>query len=484
MQYAILGLLIVVVIGFLVLVWKASPEWRWYHISTVIAIMLLAVIFIFPTAGALKSRAAWHKVKEELEVRAEKAKAEQQTLKFGSPTDPEAGEGWVAMMHDLSVIAIETGRVWRSLELKNGDLNGIVLARGDDVAGIPLDAGGEAEPAAAAAASPLVPEGLIVYGFAERPMPNATSPLPRFYLGEFRVTASTPDEVTLQPTSTLEQVQQDAITSMQAGSWSVYEMLPLDGHQMFIAEGSVPDEENLFVLDDDQLLADLFESGISESTLESYLRDGKQATPDDPPLSRWTRVEFIKKYTDQVDGQRTTAATDGNFFDGTGRALDSRLQRTDGDEVTFNVGDQLVLKEEAANQLIDQGVVKLINQYYVRPLNDYRFALRRIRLRLTALEAQDRQVEYQKQVLLDSIRATEAMLTSTQADKLKLEQDFEQSEKERIAIQAYHDETAKSLAETRAQLVLLYNRNQSLERELERIHSAIMDRMDSLTLAN
>ncbi|TWU25021.1 hypothetical protein Pla52o_13180 [Novipirellula galeiformis] len=486
MQYAILGLLIVVVIGFFVLVWKAAPQWRWYHITTVISIMLLSVIFIFPTAGALKSRAAWHKVKEELELRAEKAKAENHTLKFGSTTNPEAGKGLVALTHELSVIGIETGRVWRSLELKNGDLNGIVLARTQDAAVIPADAGGAAEPAPAAAAaapSPVVPEGLIVYGFAERPMPNSTSLLPRFYLGEFRVTASTPDQVTLQPTSNLEKIQQDSITSMQAGSWSIYEMLPLDGHEMFIADGSVSDEENLFGRVDDKLLADLFESGISEATLNSYLRDGKQATPDDPPLSRWTRVEFIKKHNEQVDGQRTTAATDGNFFDGTGRALDSRLQRTEGDEVGFKVGDQIVLKEEAANQLIDSGVVKLINQFYIRPLNDYRFVLRRIRLRLTALEAQDKKVEYQKTVLLDAIRATEAMLTTTQADKLKLEQDFDQTEKEKIAIQAYHDQVSKSLAETRAELVLLYNSNQQLERELEKIHSTITERMDSLTLA-
>ncbi|GAA4465674.1 hypothetical protein [Novipirellula rosea] len=489
MQYAILGLLIVVVIGFFVLVWKAAPTWRWYHLVTVSITMLLAVLFIFPTAGALKSRAAWHQIKEKLEVRAEKAKQEYQTLKFGSLTGPEAGKGVVALNHELSVISVEAGRVWRSLELKNGDLKGIVLANTQPAPIIPDDAGGAppaaADDAAAAPAAPeaLVPEGLIVYGFAERPMPNMNLQLPRFYLGEFRVISSTPDQVTLQPTGKLEKNQQDAITSMQAGRWSIYEMLPLDGHEIFIAEGSTPDENHLFGRVDDKLLADLFESGVSQKTLDSYLRDGSQATPDDPPLSRWTRVEFIKKHKIQVDGQRTTAATDGDFFDGTGRALDSRLQRSEEDDVSFNVGDQLVLKEEAANELIDLGVVKLINQYYIRPLNDYRFVLRRIRLRLTALESQVQEADYQKTVLQEAIRATEAMLTSTQADKLKLEQDFDQTEKEKLAIKAYHDEIATRVEQTRQELVRLYNQNQQLEQQLETIHKTIKSRMDALTLA-
>ncbi|GAA5505621.1 hypothetical protein [Novipirellula caenicola] len=488
MQYAILGLLIVVVIGFFVLVWKAAPTWRWYHLVTVSITMLLAVLFIFPTAGALKSRAAWHQTKEKLEVRAEKAKQEYQTLKFGSLTDPEAGKGVVALNHELSVISVEAGRVWRSLELKNGDLKGIVLANTQPAAVIPDDVAAPAADAADAAAAPaapeaLVPEGLIVYGFAERPVPSMNLQLPRFYLGEFRVISSTPDQVTLQPTGKLEKNQQDAITSMQASQWSIYEMLPLDGHEIFIAEGSSPDENHLFGRVDDQLLANLFESGVSQETLNSYLRDGSQATPDDPPLSRWTRVEFIKKHKIQVDGQRTTAATDGDFFDGTGRALDSRLQRSEEDEVSFNVGDQLVLKEEAANELIDLGVVKLINQYYIRPLNDYRFVLRRIRLRLTALESQIQEADYQKTVLQEAIRATEAMLTSTQADKLKLEQDFEQTEKERIAIQNYHDEIASRVDQTRQELVRLYNQNQQLEQQLETIHKTIKSRMDALTLA-
>ena len=63
------GLLGVILIGFFVVVWKASPNWRWYNIVAVCITMILSVLFIFPTAGVLKSRSSWHQLKEKLEGR-------------------------------------------------------------------------------------------------------------------------------------------------------------------------------------------------------------------------------------------------------------------------------------------------------------------------------------------------------------------------------------------------------------------------------
>ena len=66
MKFAILGLLVVLLIGFFVVVWKAAKDWRWYNIVAVCITMLLAMALLFPTAGVLKSRAAWHQIKEKL----------------------------------------------------------------------------------------------------------------------------------------------------------------------------------------------------------------------------------------------------------------------------------------------------------------------------------------------------------------------------------------------------------------------------------
>ena len=95
MSYAILGLLVVLLIGFFVVVWKAARDWRWYNIVAVCITMLLAMAFLFPTAGVLKSRKEWHKVKQELEVQAATVEAEHRLIKYGDPANPEVGEGVV-----------------------------------------------------------------------------------------------------------------------------------------------------------------------------------------------------------------------------------------------------------------------------------------------------------------------------------------------------------------------------------------------------
>jgi len=93
MHFVLLGLLVLLLIGFFVVVWKASPEWRWFHIVAVCITMILAVLFLFPTAGVLKSRAEWHKLKEDLEQRAAQVESEYKIIKYGDPTDAAAGEG-------------------------------------------------------------------------------------------------------------------------------------------------------------------------------------------------------------------------------------------------------------------------------------------------------------------------------------------------------------------------------------------------------
>ena len=71
MPYALLGLLIVLVLVEAFLLWKARADWRWFEMLAIFVTITLAAVFVFPVAGALKSRSAWHKIKEELEVLAE-----------------------------------------------------------------------------------------------------------------------------------------------------------------------------------------------------------------------------------------------------------------------------------------------------------------------------------------------------------------------------------------------------------------------------
>ncbi|KLU07128.1 myosin heavy chain, neuronal [Rhodopirellula islandica] len=487
MQYVLLLVLIVVVIAQAILVWKAAPHWRWYQITPVVITTILAVIFVFPVAGALKSRSEWHKVKEELESRLASVEAEQLELRYGNPNDPLSGEGVLPMAQKLAKLGTEAGRRWRGLRLTNADFNNggqIVLSSPQQevpVDGLPAEEADEGE--VELAPLPLIPDGLVVYGFAEGPQPNLNVPGPIFYLGEYRVTATSPTQVTLQPTAPLLPQQRQAIESRQAVSWSVYELLPLDGHEPFVAEGSVEDDNNVFGRIDDELVNRLLSNQISAQSRAEYLRDGTRSLPDDEPLSKWVKIEFTKNHEIVVDSPDQRGALDGGFFDGSGRAVDSRLQQGDSGKVKFSKDDLLVVKEEAADALIDEGVARLIDTYYVRPLNDYRFVLRRIRLRLAELSTRTQELTYENEVLQRAIDATKNMTTAAQAEKLKLEQDFEQTEVERISLETYNEKLATQLKETHQRLVKLYRSNQQLEKELQMFHESIVSSGESLTSA-
>ena len=480
MHYALLAFLIILVLAFGFFMWKSRDTWRWYHITAASLALLLGILFLFPTAGTLKSRSAWHKYKEDLEAQLTRLETEQATLKYGD----SSVAGALELQERLNRFSLEAGRRWQNLRARPGAAPAsVVLVRTAPTPEVPPGMAPEevAPPAAADAAAaaapagnePLIPQGLIVYGFAETMQPNIAVPIPTFFLGEFRVTASTPTEVTIEATGPLEATQVQAITSGQAQSWSLYELLPLDSHDLFVAPGSEPTEDAVFGRIEEETVNQLLGRGVTPETISKYLRDGSRALPDDPPASRWVKIEFTKAHSIVVDSPEKRGALDGGFFDGTGQAVDSRLQRGEDGAVAFKTADQIIVKEEAANELIELGVAKLVDTYYFRPLNDYRFVLRRIRLRLDELETRRQELVFEQKVLEDAIAATVAMLAANQEAKLNLEKDLAQIQIEQAAIAGYNGQVKESLAATRQRLSGLYRDNLQLRDELSEIHSGI-----------
>ena len=477
MHFVVLGLLVVFVIGFFVVLWKAAPNWRWYHITAAVFLMLLTVAFLFPTAGVLKSRQAWHQVKEKLDDQFRQVSTEHQRLLYGDPNDAEAGQGVTELNHQLSKLSMEAGRRWRSMQQQSVDGETITLAPAPPEAAIPGADGGDA----ATAAAQLPGEQLVLYAFAESDNGQGTF-IPTFYLGEFVVTASTPQSITIQPTAPLEEIQQQAIQDQQATRWSLYELLPLDGHEMFVAAGSVPSDDNVLGRVDEELIRGLFgdpESEQAKQSVDNYLRDGSRAIESDPPLARWTKIEFDKPFKLDVDAEDERSALDGGFFDGAGRAVDGRLQK--GAEVEFKPGDQIVIKEERADELRDEGVARLVDEYYLRPLNDYRYILRRLRFRLTELASRIANVQEENRVIRITADKAQSMLVANQDINLKLEQDFEQFRKEKQIIIKYEAELRKRADALRAEMSRLHRDNQLLERKLQMIHGTMAPTSTSLT---
>ena len=87
MKFLILAVLLGFFIAFVVMVVKAAKNWRWYHITSAVITMLLAMVLLFPTAASLKSRQAWHKIKEDLEQQLRNVEQENEILQYGDPND-------------------------------------------------------------------------------------------------------------------------------------------------------------------------------------------------------------------------------------------------------------------------------------------------------------------------------------------------------------------------------------------------------------
>ncbi|MCC9603968.1 hypothetical protein LOC67_25735 [Stieleria sp. JC731] len=471
MKFALLAVLLVILIAFIVMVVKAAKNWRWYHITSAVITMLLAITFLFPTAAALKSRQAWHKIKEDLEKQLAEVKAQNQSLQYGDPTDPSAPPGVKAVSLELSKLGTEAGRRWRSLQMTDNDGNGQITLRTSGQADPSVAIPGADPAAAPEPAGPLVPVGLVVYGFAEGQVPNVEQTVPLAYLGEYKVTASTGSTVTVTPTFALEPNQVNLIGSGQARLWSLYEMLPLDGHVPFIAEGSRPSDDNALGRVDDQLVNALLKNAKPE-TIQAYLRDGTREAPEDP-AARWVKIKFDKKWEIDVDSEEQRGALEGGFFDNSGRAVDSRLQRSDNGKVSFAVGDTIIVKEEAARQLINQEqVASLVDTYYLRPLNDYRYILRKIRLQIREMDIRITEMEYQKKILEAAIAATVDMLATRQDEKLKLEQDLAQYQVENKALQEYFGQIRDELREIKEASSALFKDNYRLMLQIKQASSA------------
>jgi hypothetical protein len=119
------------------------------------------------------------------------------------------------------------------------------------------------------------PSGLsnntVVYVFEEGPamLPAADGrPLGKQYLGEFRVTTSAGQQATLTPVQPLDQFEQQRLAASRA-PWVIYETMPLDRHAVFAGS---PEEE--------------LKKRLPASSVQEYIRHGKEATADDPDVRK------------------------------------------------------------------------------------------------------------------------------------------------------------------------------------------------------
>ena len=487
---AFIGLLF---IAYFVFLWFAAKTWRWFDLVLLSLAFFLAIGFLPLAAGVMRVRMDWEKVRTEHAVRVERSTQEQEKIKYGDGT---GGIALVPLEVEVRQMRADAGRAWRGLRFMSasgsmataGADAKVILsmppvnvpadpAAADPAAALPpvVAPAGAADPVAAPPAQSKIDDKAIVYAFAEGDYAGRQTP--QFYLGDFKVSEVAGDQITMQPLLPMLPGVVQAISGGSVSTVSLYELMPVDSHQTFIAAGSEPTNELMFGRVDEQLVRELLEGKVSPSTLDAYLRDGSRSLPDDPDDSKWVKVQFIKKHEIVVDSQTKRQADDSGYFDALGQAVDSRLQRNSN--VVIEEGSEYYFKLEAAQELDTQGIAKPIDTYFVRPLNDYRFIIFSTVSRLQWLSESMLTLSRDSEVLQAAIDRTVEMQTREQDVKAKLELDLKQTVKEKVAAANYLAKLESELTTVRTRMTSVYEQNILIANQLAVVQAKLTKMIDA-----
>ena len=469
----ILLLLLVSLIVFIYVLVVSARGWGWLHSILLSFLFIECWVLLIFSAGVQSRRVTATKEAHNNREAAEKALLQTQTLLWGdfnTATSPEAVGAVVPAQSMLRRMTADRGRVWRKLNLLQSapgsyqlDLSNVDA--GSDAESVEADPLAE-QPAAVAVAAPSsesLPEGTIVYGFAEQ-LNEAGQPIPNYYLGEFAVKQSQAGQVTLAPTMELTAGQQQHIASGSAANWTLYELLPLDSHGVFNLPGSQPSDDEAFGTPDEETVRAMLanvpnDNDLQADIIESYLRDGKPAEDSDPAQDVWVQVNVLKEYKLDVDSKESADATERGFFDASGRSIDTRLKRGDDGLVTLTPdtkGKRILLPQAVARPLIDSGVLELVRRVYVRPLNDYEEAFVHALVRKSELVAATELAQRDQSEVEKAKQALDAMISFRQVEKQELSSDLGNYQREVKILDEVVAGAVAELATVRAEIRQLF----------------------------
>jgi hypothetical protein len=306
----------------------------------------------------------------------------------------------------------------------------------------------------------------VVYAFTEKADESGRL-LPTSYLGEFVVADNQNGTVTLTPT--LRSPQYDKVVG-ESNQWSLYELMPLDSHDAFAEVGSASSEDALFGRMDPDVLNKIF-AALPESNrqavIDSYTRDGQAANDNDPPDVVWERIKFIKDFSLDVDSLQVSTALDGGYFDDDGRTVDNRLKRGEGKErVEFKVDDEIDFVFSKAEELIQQGVAKLIKRYYVRSLNDYDDGFRLLDRHQFDVTERIAWMQRETAVLTEANRIAGEQIQGRQVEIANLKKEQVQYGKELEVVSSEATRLTEELEKTRTKLSELFRETQAMHSKL------------------
>ena len=305
-----IAVLLVVLIGLITII-MSIKNWHWAQMVLLLSIFFMAIATLFLGMETFRINRNIRKALPALEKKLADVEEENRALQFGTrnddpaalriwadekfggepPYDTEA-EGrmlsttaWITRLQDL---VRARGRVWRNA-IPNGfdqKTNRVAVTIAPQQMAPPVDpdvaaAEPAADPAAAPAAASAAPVGhgltadAIVYAF-ENGAPNPAAPdQGAQYIGEFKVVQANETAVILEPVNALNQFTGNRLVkSIQAAqqqkvTWSLYELMPADSHELFAK------------------LDEAAKRGLlPAASVEEYIRQGTPATDDDDEYHR------------------------------------------------------------------------------------------------------------------------------------------------------------------------------------------------------
>ncbi len=479
----ILLVLLISLIAFIYIIVKSARGWGGLHVTLLCILFIECWTFMFLAAGVQDTRVRFTEQAHVNRERAEDAADETIDRQWGDfALEEDNPSAVVPLQGELRRMTNDRGRVWRGVNLVGGDDSSgyqMELSAADNAASVD-NLAADADPVLAALSSESLPVNLVIYAFAEEIVTDDDTggaggnerPVPSYYLGEYTVTQSQDGAVTLQPTLPLLPSQTQAITNGAASSWTLYELLPLDSHRAFAARGSKEtDEENFGHMDADTL-NELFsnipgEDNRQQQVIDAYLRDGSRADPNDPAESVWVQVNMLKPYSLDVDSDQSANATERGYFDVSGRSIDSRLKRSDDGSVELSPDMRetpILLKEEAARDLIDQGIAELVQRIYVRPLVDYEAAFNNHAIRMDDVRERIATLQREKAIMDAANRRSQQLISNEQVEFGKLNEDLANFQREIDVLNESIQSAGQELTALKTELSSLFRQIQAQSR--------------------
>lgn len=483
-----------------------AANWNVLHVLGLFLTFCAAFAYLVLAAAALKTESAWKKTAEQKleELAAQKAKVEQ--LEHGFSIDPRTGRLKLAesnidsldgSLAELERAMYDRGQVWRSVAHGKPNNNQIPLTFPPIRAPEPADGATPAAGAATAQAERSLAVDDLVYAFGQMPLPGQDPSgdpdgklitVPAYFIGEFVVRSVNGPNVVVEPTTKLDNTQRQLIGLQNP--WMLYDQMPNDEHEIF---EEMPDEQVASLIRGACERLDLPKETADE-LITRFQRTGELAENEDPELAVLTKVTFLQDYEVPVDTETDTNGVTQEFELGSGLAAASHLKQ--GAPTQFKKGQEVILSTlgQGGKSLVDDGIVKVEEKVYVRPLNDFVFQFHAFKGQVDELAHQKFVLDQTEEMLKTAMSITKDLVsyrtqekTNLQSDKSKLLYEQEQIDEYKTRLMNFLTETLKKNSE-------LYRTNQTLVEELQRASDEVLKQLreqqrasqseSELTLAN